>query len=301
MCRVARTKAKILPHHIISRGMDEAMLFIDTEDKEEYIEILKNASIEYYFEVIAYCLMDTHLHLLIHPRGADISRFMGKINHSYARYYNKKYSRRGHVFMERFKNIVIENDNQFIRTSTYIHCNPKDLRGCKSIYDYPFSSLHEYMGGCEQKSKLVSKGLLNMLSNSRKKAVNLYRKLVEFQLKSISEISDSELRNTKEKNININEKRTFSRDNSMELVVEKYIKVVEKNSKELFVDLKSRNNVLVLILRIFCEATNKEITRNIEHMGVVKIRNCILQGIKIFENYHNIIDEMIAELNISIP
>jgi putative transposase len=303
MCRGARNKAKILPHHIISRGMDEAMLFIDNEDKQVYMEILRNASIEYYFEIIAYCLMDTHLHLLIHPRGADISRFMGKINHSYARYYNKKYCRRGHVFMERFKNIVIESDHQFIRTSTYIHCNPKDLKGCISINDYPFSSLHEYLGQCEQKRKVVSKGLLNILSSNRKKAIRLYRKLIEIQLKSTNEISDSILASNENKSDIDNEKKTFSRDSNMEMVIEGYKKCMTKksNSNNSIEDPRSRDSILVLILRIFCEATNHEIVRNLKNIGVSMVSKYIKLGINYLENHHSIVEDMILELNISVP
>ena len=127
MPRKARRKEKNLPHHIMSRSIPELNLFQCDDDKEHYLSLLKTSAKVHRVDVLAYCLMDNHVHILVHPQGGDISKFMKNVNNPYARYYNRLYERRGHLYGERFKNIVIEDEVQLLRTSTYIHNNPKNL------------------------------------------------------------------------------------------------------------------------------------------------------------------------------
>ncbi len=147
MSRRARVREKKRPHHIISRSIPELDLFVCEEDKEIYLKLIEASAKVYQICILAYCLMDTHVHLLVHPRGGDISKFMRAINNPYARFYNKTYNRRGHLFGERFKNIVIKDEDHLLRTSTYIHNNAKDLLhlGYRSIEDYPYSSIKDYI------------------------------------------------------------------------------------------------------------------------------------------------------------
>ena len=65
--------------------------------------------------------------MLVYPQGSDIAKFMRNNNNPYAKYYNRTYERRGHLFGEGYKNIVIRDEVQLQRTSTYIHNNAKDL------------------------------------------------------------------------------------------------------------------------------------------------------------------------------
>jgi len=147
MPRTARKRDKKRPHHLLSRSIPEQNLFRNDQDKEYYLSLMKTASQVHRITIIAYCLMDNHVHLLIHPNGGDISKFMKNINNTYAKYYNRTYDRRGHLYEGRFKNIIIMDEIQLLRTSTYIHYNPKDLlwKGYKSVEDYPYSSLKDYL------------------------------------------------------------------------------------------------------------------------------------------------------------
>ena len=69
MSRKARRREKKLPHHIMSRSIQELNLFNCDEDKEVYLKFIKLAAKVYQIEVLAYCLMDNHVHILVHPRG----------------------------------------------------------------------------------------------------------------------------------------------------------------------------------------------------------------------------------------
>lgn len=76
-------------------------------------------------EILAFCLMPNHLHLLVRQsREGGISKFMRKIGAGYGGYYNKKYQRKGRLFDGRYKVIRIANDNQLKIIFVYIHTNP---------------------------------------------------------------------------------------------------------------------------------------------------------------------------------
>src|SRR5665647_1786261 len=103
MPRTAREKSPDAMYHVMSRSISELDLFRNAEDKKKYIRIVKRYKEKYKIRIYAYCLMDNHSHLMIDANGADISKVMQGINLSYARYYNKKYCRHGHLFQDRFK------------------------------------------------------------------------------------------------------------------------------------------------------------------------------------------------------
>ncbi len=89
----------------------QSLEFID--DREKMIEIL------------AFCFMPNHIHLLLKQvKDNGISKFMKKLGGGYARYFNDKYKRKGHVFQDTFRAVRIESDNQFMATVSYIFTNP---------------------------------------------------------------------------------------------------------------------------------------------------------------------------------
>jgi len=111
-------------------------------------------------EILAFCLMPNHFHLLIRQLKDDgISRFMRKLG-GYATYLNKKYKRSGHLYQGRFKAVHVESDDQLKNTLAYIHTNPISLldagwkesgicEGQKAIQflqEYKWSSYLDYLG-----------------------------------------------------------------------------------------------------------------------------------------------------------
>ena len=105
---------------------------------------------DYLAEIIAYCLMPTHFHLLLKQQVDNgISRFMNKFSNSYTRYFNVKNKRLGPIFQGRFKSVRVESEQQLLHVSRYIHLNPYSSGIVKSLNDlrqYPHSSLAEYLG-----------------------------------------------------------------------------------------------------------------------------------------------------------
>ena len=190
MPRCARIKNIDYTYHIICRSISEIDLFRDNDDKAKYMELIKKYQTIFHFKVYAYCLMDNHLHILLFSNGSDISRIMHGINQSYSQYYNRKYSRHGHVFQDRFKSKVVDNDRYMFVLSLYIHKNIKDLKNVKSIYKYEFSSLSEYLGLSKDRYGIVdSSTILSRLSKDKARAAKRYSLLFD-SFNPISEEKD---------------------------------------------------------------------------------------------------------------
>jgi len=98
-------------------------------------------------DIIAYCLMPTHLHLILKELAeGGISKFMHLVLNSYSRYFNLKYKRKGPLWEGRFKNILIETDEQLNHLTRYIHLNPVTAFLISNPRHWKFSSYNEYLG-----------------------------------------------------------------------------------------------------------------------------------------------------------
>lgn len=98
------------------------------------------------FELVCYCLMPNHYHLLIKQTGdVSVAKLISKVCTGYSKYFNKKYSRVGHLFQDKFKAAKID-ENDYIRwLSAYIHQNPHTAHLVRNLKEYPWSSYKEYM------------------------------------------------------------------------------------------------------------------------------------------------------------
>lgn len=132
--------------HIIVRGIGKQILFEDTSDREKYLSFLQRFSVELHIDILAYCLMENHVHLLARDAHTSISGFMKKMGVSYAQYYNRKYARTGHLFQDRYKSENITDDIYLLSVFRYILNNPSKAGICQAAA-YPWSSYREY-GKC---------------------------------------------------------------------------------------------------------------------------------------------------------
>lgn len=96
--------------------------------------------------IVAYCIMPTHIHLLLKQETDNgISRFIAKVLDSYSKYFNIKYHRKGPLWEGHFKNILVSKDEQLIHLTRYIHLNPTSAGLVKKPEDWEHSSYHEYI------------------------------------------------------------------------------------------------------------------------------------------------------------
>jgi len=133
-------------YHIIVRGNQRQNIFIDDEDRLEYIRRLKRYKQKCGFLLYAYVLMSNHVHLLLETPKEPIARIMQMMNFTYTQYFNKKYNKVGHLFQGRYRSYLCDKDNYLIGLVRYIHKNPVRAGLVKIPEEYPWSSQGEYIG-----------------------------------------------------------------------------------------------------------------------------------------------------------
>jgi putative transposase len=144
-------------YHIYNRGVEKREIFLDDQDYKMFLAFLKrhlsrqresnkrNKQYESYagrVELLAYCLMPNHYHLLFYLNNDTkaISELMRKVAGTYTHYFNRKYNRVGYLFQGTYKASKVDNDSYLLHITRYIHRNPKDY------YSWPYSSLQYYIG-----------------------------------------------------------------------------------------------------------------------------------------------------------
>lgn len=130
--------------HIMVQGINKEYIFNCKKDIEKYLKIIKNAKEEVELQIVSYCIMSNHAHLLIYTNDVNnLIKFMHKINLIYAKYYNKKYNRVGYVFRDRYKTQPIFFERHLYCCIDYIHNNPVKAHICDSPSKYQYSSYNE--------------------------------------------------------------------------------------------------------------------------------------------------------------
>lgn len=172
MPRTARKLSKTGFYHIIIRGVNKETIFIDDEDREMFLRLLKKYKIEFKCNVYAYCLMSNHLHILIEDKQLKVGELMKNITCVYAGEFNKKYKRVGHLFQDRFKSQNVEDQNYLLYLIRYIHRNPQKAGICKTE-EYKWSSYNEVIYG----AKIIDRNFILSIYNDNKfLAINEFRK-----------------------------------------------------------------------------------------------------------------------------
>ncbi len=124
-------------------------LLLSQEDKSHFLNSLREKN-DRLIEIICFCLMPNHFHLLlIQKKENGISKFMANLQNSYIRYFNTKHRRIGPLMQGQFKAVRVEDDDQLLHLSRYIHLNPFTSFVVKTFEDlerYQWSSLPEYLG-----------------------------------------------------------------------------------------------------------------------------------------------------------
>jgi len=159
-------------YHLYNRGVAKQPIFADERDYQRllttfsfYLEgqppsklstvvlqdlkkILGSAASHPIIEILGYCLMPNHFHLLVRQvEEGGISTFMRRALDSYTRYYNTRHNRVGSIFQGKFKAVLVENDEQLIHLSRYIHLNPFVENLIDAPESYRWSSYQCYLSG----------------------------------------------------------------------------------------------------------------------------------------------------------
>ena len=111
-------------HHIIIRGIERTLIFTDDRDRENFLERLSQLLPESQTPCYAWALMSNHAHLLLRTGRVAIASLMRRLLTGYAVSFNKRHRRHGHLFENRYKSILCEEDRYLRQLVAYIHLNP---------------------------------------------------------------------------------------------------------------------------------------------------------------------------------
>jgi REP element-mobilizing transposase RayT len=106
------------------RGMEGTPIFRQDFDRQDFLDRLETLVGATGTRILAWVLMDNHVHLLIFSGPKGISQFMRRLLTGYAIHYNRRYSRKGHLFQDRYKSIVCDKDSYLLELVRYLHLNP---------------------------------------------------------------------------------------------------------------------------------------------------------------------------------
>lgn len=132
-------------YHVMTQGINKEYILSKEIYKKIYIKLMYEHAKENHIKIIAYCIMDNHVHILINIQDIEnMSRFMKIVNMKFAMLYNKMEDRVGVVFRNRFKSELIYNENYFYYCIHYIHNNPIKAGIVNDAREYEFSSANNY-------------------------------------------------------------------------------------------------------------------------------------------------------------
>src|SRR6266540_7041284 len=128
MARPLRIEFPGAMYHVIVRGNERKAVFRDDADREDYLRRLARYREKFGFRLLAYCLMNNHVHLAIEAGNDPLSRIMAGLQSSYTQYFNRRHDRSGHLFQGRYKAFLVEKDRYALALVRYIHENPVKAR-----------------------------------------------------------------------------------------------------------------------------------------------------------------------------
>jgi putative transposase len=124
MPRQARLDIAGLLQHVMVRGIERRDIFVDDRDRLAFLERLSRLLIKTATDCLAWSLLTNHVHLLLRPTKGKLSEMMRRLLTGYAVVFNLRHNRCGHLFQNRYKSIVCEEDSYLLELVRYIHLNP---------------------------------------------------------------------------------------------------------------------------------------------------------------------------------
>lgn len=144
MARLPRQYSESGFYHVILRGVNKSTIFADDEDCDRFLGTLNRYMKQLEVPVIAYCLMGNHVHLLLQAGFDGPGQFMKCLEVSYVNYFNRKYSRSGHLFEDRYKCKPVDDETYFLTVLRYILMNP-ETAGISNHSKYRWSNYREFV------------------------------------------------------------------------------------------------------------------------------------------------------------
>jgi len=175
-------------HHIIIRGINRERIFQDEKDRSNFISRLGDLVKKSNTGCFAWSLLDNHAHLLLRTGNAPVAELMRRLLTGYVVSYNRRHGRWGHLFQNRYKSILCQEDAYLLELVRYIHLNPlraKIVSDMMQLDQYAFSG-HSALMGKQKNDWQDTPYVLRFYGNHLSQAMRRYRQYVEKRIGSWS-------------------------------------------------------------------------------------------------------------------
>ncbi len=176
MPRQARIDFPGLLQHVIVRGVAQSDIFATDKDRDDFVSRLGSLLNETKTLCYAWALLDNHVHLLLLPTEQPLARLMRRLLTGYAVTYNLRHKRAGHLFQNRYKSIVCDDENYRLELLRYIHLNPLRagiVADLDELARYPWCG-HQQLIGAAPYQLLTTTELLPLFAKRKKAAIERY-------------------------------------------------------------------------------------------------------------------------------
>ena len=181
MPRKPRLDAPGVLHHVMGRGVEGTEIFRDDTDRNDFLKRLATQCDNRRLIVYAWVLMSNHFHLLVRTGSKPLAVGLKKILSGYVGNYNRRHKRWGHLFQNRYKSIVCEDDPYLLEVTRYIHLNPLRagiVSSMKALNEYLWSGQSVIMGRIKRDWQDIET-VLEYFGKSRGKAIEKYEQYVK--------------------------------------------------------------------------------------------------------------------------
>ncbi|MBP6250076.1 MAG: transposase [Leptothrix sp. (in: Bacteria)] len=146
MSRPLRIEFPGAVYHVTSRGDRREPIYRDDEDREAHLAIIAQAMARFDAQVLAYCLMGNHFHLVLQTRQANLSRLMRHVNGVYTQAFNRRHALGGHLFRGRFRAVLVDREAYLIALCRYVERNPVAAGLVPVAREWLWSSCRAHIG-----------------------------------------------------------------------------------------------------------------------------------------------------------
>lgn len=161
-------------YHVTARGDHRKDIYLDDDDRHNWLAIFAEVCDRFNWRCHAYCLMTNHYHVVVETPDANLSRGMRQLNGVYTQRFNRRHERVGHVFQGRYKGILVEKDSYLLELARYVVLNPVRAGMVNDAEEWVWSSYGAMTDSTINLPWLESDWLLGQFARRRSVAIREY-------------------------------------------------------------------------------------------------------------------------------
>jgi len=155
-------------YHVTQRGVGRTALFRDATDRQAFLWYLGRSALRGRWQILAYCLMENHVHLLIRDLDADLPRGLAALFGSHSARFNSRHGRFGALYQGRYRAFVITDERYMANVLRYVLMNPVKARIVTDPGDWPWSSFAATAGSAPAPAWLAVEATLEAFQGNRR-------------------------------------------------------------------------------------------------------------------------------------